>query len=510
METTSPSTASVTPSFLPPAFEHRYADLSAALHAAQAPVPVAAPELLEVNASLAHELGLSAQWLASEDGVAMFAGNAVPRDAIPVATAYAGHQFGHFVPSLGDGRAVLLGELLHVDGQLREVQLKGAGRTPFSRGGDGRNWIGPVLREYVTSEAMHALGVPTTRALAAVGTGEPVQRETALPGAIIVRVARSHLRVGTFQYFAARGDVESLRVLVDFAIERHYPDSADESNTPLALLERVVAAQASLVAHWMSLGFIHGVMNTDNCSIAGDTIDYGPCAFMDAFEAAKVFSSIDVQGRYAWRNQPAIAAWNVSQLAQSLLPLIDANPERGIELAQASLDRFAPLYEQAWGGRLADKLGIDNVDGRARVLGEELLALMETGGVDFTRGFRALADEREEAIASLFSSVPDEIDAWRVRHAAALADGDAAESGMDASEIATRRQSSRQSNCPVRIPRNHQVERAIRAAIDERDLRPFQSLLVATADPYEHDERHVAFELPPLDEERVMQTFCGT
>ena len=303
-------------------FNNSYAALPEVFFARQPPVAVASPALIKLNDSLAQSLGLDADFLASESGIAMLSGNVVPDGADPIAMAYAGHQFGNWVPQLGDGRAILLGEVIDKQGVRQDIQLKGAGRTPFSRGGDGRNWLGPVLREYVISEAMAMLGVPTTRSLAAVSTGEFVFREAAMPGAILTRVARSHVRVGTFQYFIARNNIDAIKALTEHVIERHYPEAADAENPALALLQNVVIAQAKLVAHWQSIGFIHGVMNTDNCSISGDTIDYGPCAFMDTYEAAKVFSSIDVMKRYAYQNQPRVAQWNVMNLAQCLLDLM--------------------------------------------------------------------------------------------------------------------------------------------------------------------------------------------
>ena len=376
------------------------------------PVPVRAPRLLALNEALTRTLGLSPDALRSADGVAVLAGNRVPDGAEPLAMAYAGHQFGHWVPRLGDGRAILLGELRDEAGTLLDVHLKGAGRTPFSRGGDGRNHYGPALREYAVSEAMHALGVPTTRALAVVATGEGVLRESGLlPGAVLARVARSHVRVGTFQYPVSRGDDEALGALVGHVIERHYPELADAERPALALLEAVVARQAELVARWMALGFVHGVMNTDNCSVTGDTIDYGPCAFMDAFAAATAFSAIDVQRRYAWANQPSIAHWNLGVLAQCLLGPIDGNRERAVSLAQRALDRFPERYRAAWARRLGAKLGFADAGEAELALGESLLELMERSSADFTRTFRALARDP----ASVADEVADDDGRFRGR-----------------------------------------------------------------------------------------------
>src|ERR687893_1897549 len=343
---------------LPLPFDNTYARLPERFFARVAPTPVRAPRLVRVNAPLATQLGLDPEWVASEEGVAVLAGNHVAETAEPIATAYAGHQFGNFVPQLGDGRAILLGELIDRAGERRDLQLKGAGRTPFSRGGDGRASLGPVLREYVVSEAMAALGVPTTRALAAVTTGETVIRETVLPGAILTRVASSHIRVGTFQFFASRGDAEGVRLLADHVIARHYPEAARAEKPYRALLDAVVRAQAELIARWMLVGFIHGVMNTDNMSVAGETIDYGPCAFIDAYDPAAVFSSIDSFGRYAYGNQPNIAKWNLARLAETLLPLLAEGEEAAIAQAHEALDAFAPAFEAAYHAGLRKKLGL--------------------------------------------------------------------------------------------------------------------------------------------------------
>ena len=478
-----------------------YARLPAGLWEPVDPVPVAAPRLLALNEALAVSLGLDPGALRAEAGVATLAGNRVPEGATPLAMAYAGHQFGHFVPRLGDGRAVLLGELEGEGGTLVDVHLKGAGRTPFSRGGDGRNHFGPALREYAVSEAMHALGVPTTRALAVVATGESVLREAGpLPGAVLVRAARSHVRVGTFQYPVSRGDDEAVRALVDHVIARHYPEVADAERPALALLEAVIGRQAELVARWMALGFVHGVMNTDNTSITGDTIDYGPCAFMDAFAAGTAFSAIDVQRRYAWANQPAIAHWNLGVLAQCLLGPIDPDRERAVELAQGALDRFPARYREAWAGRLGAKIGLPGAGEPELALGEALLALMEETGADFTRTFRALARD-PEAAEDAFGDERGRYRAWLGERAARLG-----ERGVGADEA---RRTMLGAN-PARIPRNHRVEAAIRAAVEEDDLGPFERLVAATARPYEEDEAFAGHELAPVPEELVTRTFCGT
>ena len=372
-------------------FDNTYAALPPQFYARLAPVPVAAPRLLALNAPLARALGLDPDALATPEGVAMLAGNALPDGAAPIALAYAGHQFGSFVPSLGDGRAILLGEILAPDGRRFDLQLKGSGRTPFSRAGDGRAALGPVLREFLLAEAMAALGIPTTRALAAVATGETVLRETALPGAVLARVASSHLRVGTFQYFAARQDADSLRRLVAYAIARHDPEAAAAPCPALVLLEGVVARQAALIARWMAVGFIHGVMNTDNCTISGETIDYGPCAFLDEYDPAKVFSSIDTYGRYAFANQPGIALWNLARLAECLLGELAETEEAAIEVAKSALDGFRPHFEAAWGQALAAKIGLSATPENL-ALASSLLDLMAVQKADFTLAFAALAE----------------------------------------------------------------------------------------------------------------------
>jgi uncharacterized protein YdiU (UPF0061 family) len=454
-------------------FDNSFVNLPKSFYMRQNPVPVAAPALVVFNHGLAAEIGVSAE----DFPVEVLAGNAVPEGAAPLAAAYAGHQFGGFSPQLGDGRAVLLGEVVGPDGTRRDIQLKGAGRTFFSRGGDGRAAIGPVLREYLVSEAMHALGVPTTRALAAITTGEPVQRETPLPGAVLTRVAQSHLRVGSFQFHYARQDKAALETLADYARARHFP----EADGPLGLLDGVVAAQAELVAKWMGLGFIHGVMNTDNTSISGETIDYGPCAFMDAYHPETVFSSIDRQGRYAYANQPEIALWNLSQLAQTLVPLVGE-----VEKLEASLNRFNGLYTAAFTRIFSAKLGL-----AAQDMGfiTETLKMMADEGVDFTLFFRRLAYGQE--IESLFqtpSTAHTWQAAWQKRHAPSA--------DMKAVN-------------PVFIPRNHRIEAAVSAA-EQGDLAPFETLRRLLAKPYETQPALASYEAPPSKEERVLATFCGT
>ncbi|MDP2086172.1 MAG: YdiU family protein [Gemmobacter sp.] len=472
-------------------FDNSYARLPERMFSRQDPVAVVAPGLIAINPRLAAEMGLDPEVLARPDWVDVFAGNRVPDGAEPLAQAYAGHQFGGWVPQLGDGRAILLGEHIGPDGRRWDVQLKGAGRTMFSRGGDGRAWVGPVIREYLVSEAMHALGVPTTRALAAVTTGEVVYREARLPGAVLTRVASSHLRVGTFQFFAARGDTEALRLLTDMALARHYP----HAEGALGLLGQAVAAQARLVARWMALGFIHGVMNTDNAHVGGITIDYGPCAFLDAYHPGRVFSSIDRSGRYAYANQPQIAVWNMAQLASCLLPLIDADPNRAIEPATAVLHGFEAAWQAEWLAQFRAKLGLATADEGDRALIEGLLDRMADGEADFTRTFRALAEGGAEAE---FRD-PAALRAWEpLWHARLAAEGRTPEQAQTAMRAVN----------PAIIPRNHRIEAAIEAAV-AGDLGPFRALEAALARPFDaapDDPLRAA----PAPAEAVHQTFCGT
>lgn len=463
-------------------FDNSYARLPDGFFTRTPPTPVSDAGLVALNDPLAARLGLDAEWLRSAEGLAMLAGNALPEGAEPIAMAYAGHQFGGFVPQLGDGRAVLLGEIVAPDGARFDLQLKGSGQTPFSRRGDGRAWLGPVLREYLVSEFMAAMGVPTTRSLAAVTTGERVQRETALPGAVLTRVASSHIRVGTFEYFAVRGDLAALRALTEHVIARHYP----QANGPLSLLDGVIARQAETIAQWMALGFIHGVMNTDNMAVSGETIDYGPCAFMDVYHPDKVFSSIDQMGRYRWSEQPQIAVWNLAQLATCLIPLMGER-EAAIEAATRSVHAFPALYQAAWLRRFGEKLGLDaHPDDRPLI--ERLLGLMAAAGADFTRVFAGLADgtARDEFID------PAGFDAWH-------RDWQARQ--PDAALMA-------HAN-PRRIPRNHRIEEAISAAV-AGDLAPFRRLCDAVTHPRDEHEDWGDLAIAPLPDEVVRRTFCGT
>ncbi len=484
---------------MPPAiaFDNTYARLPARFFARVQPTKVASPRIISVNQRLAEVLGINPALLCGPEGAALLCGNRVPEGAEPIAQAYAGHQFGGFSPQLGDGRAVLLGEIVGQDGVRRDIQLKGAGPTPFSRRGDGRAALGPVLREYLISEAMAALGIPTTRALAAVTTGERVYRETALPGGVFTRVAASHIRVGTFQYFAARGDVDGIRTLADYVIARHYPEAAAAANPYRALLDGIIARQAALIPQWLMVGFIHGVMNTDNMAVSGETIDYGPCAFMDVYDPAAVFSSIDEGARYAYSKQPAIAFWNLTRLAEALLPLLAETQEAGVEVAQDALAPFGPRFEAGYLDRLRQKIGLGAAEDGA--LARDLLLRMAMNGADFTLTFRRLCDaaegpEGDAAVRALFAdgAVYDE---WAVRWRERLQPGAAA--------------SMRGVN-PAVIPRNHLVEEAITAAVRRDEFGPFEALLEATAHPYEDRPDGDRFVAPPEVVDPYYQTFCGT
>ncbi len=495
-------------------FDNTYARLPDRFFSRVAPTPVRAPRLIQVNRVLAEALGVEVASLESAEGLKVLAGNAVAAGSEPIALAYAGHQFGNFVPQLGDGRAILLGEVVGKDGARRDVQLKGAGPTPYSRRGDGRAALGPVLREYLVSEAMAALGIPTTRALAAVTTGETVVREELQPGGVLTRVAASHIRVGTFEFFAARQDRDALSRLASYALARHYPHAMGSGNDALALLEQVTLAQASLVARWLGVGFIHGVMNTDNCSIAGETLDYGPCAFLDEYDPRKVFSSIDRGGRYAFVNQPRIALWNLARLAEALLPLLGKDEEEGARVATERLGRFPGAFGVAHRAVLRAKLGLStgktaDEEEQDGALAADLLERMAAQGVDFTLLFRRLAAsaaggaEADGPTAALFSdpgAFHDWAAKWRARLARQDVTPDACAAGM------------RRVN-PAFIPRNHRIEEVIRAAVDHDELGPFERMLDVVTRPYDEraDEPEVArFAEPPRDEERVQATFCGT
>ncbi|MEQ8265192.1 protein adenylyltransferase SelO [Pseudohaliea sp.] len=483
-------------------FDNSYARLPAHFYARLDPTPVRKPGLLRVNRPLCAALGIDADWLASEAGVAVIAGNAVPEGAEPLAAAYAGHQFGQYNPQLGDGRALLLGELLDREGRRFDIQLKGSGPTPWSRGGDGRAPLGPVLREYLVSEGMYALGVPTTRALAAVTTGERVMRDGIEPGAVLARVASSHIRVGTFQYFAVRGDREALETLLGHVIKRHYPDLAGAGNPALALLEAVIARQAGLIASWQHLGFIHGVMNTDNMLLCGETVDYGPCAFMEAFHPETVFSSIDHGGRYAYQNQPGIAHWNLVRFAETLLPLLHDGQEEAIALAQEALGTFPRLFSEAHAAGLARKLGLRALRPDDDDLVEGLFAALAEDGADFTLAFRHLTEfDGPDAgdFEGLFQA-GNALSAWLPRWQERLA--------ADGEDPDARRARQRGAN-PVFIPRNHLVQATIEAA-EGGDLAPFRRLAERVAEPWTWDPADADLARPARPEEQVRRTFCGT
>ena len=483
------------------AFDNTYARELEDFYLTSKAAQVARPSLVKLNRDLAEELGLDAGALDSDEGAKIFAGNETPEGAAPLAQAYAGHQFGGFVPRLGDGRALLLGEVIDRNGRRRDIQLKGSGPTPFSRSGDGRAALGPVLREYIIGEAMHALGIPTTRGLAAVVTGEPVFREEgALPGAILTRVAASHVRVGTFQFFAARGEQAKVRRLADYVIERHYRELKGHANPYLGLLERVCDSQAALIASWMHVGFIHGVMNTDNMAISGETIDYGPCAFMDYYDPATVFSSIDIRGRYAYANQPKIAQWNLARLAETLVPLIDADEKRAIARATEVVHGFPEIYERHWLKGMRAKLGLVSEDEADLNLATGFLAAMEGKRVDYTLAFRYLADAalgREEPIRALFAD-PSAYDLWSGHWRARLA--------REAVTPLARAQALRRVN-PAFIPRNHRVEAALSAAVERADYAPFETLLNILSRPFDDRPELAAFAEPPPEGQSHYRTF---
>jgi len=486
-------------------FDNSYARLPDAFFAPVEPTPVEAPRLVAFNRPLAEELGLDADAL-ERHGAAYFSGNVALPGALPLAMAYAGHQFGQFVPQLGDGRAILLGEVIDREGRRRDIQLKGAGPTPFSRRGDGRAALGPVLREYIVSEAMHALGVPTTRALAAVSTGQPVYRERVLPGAVFTRVAASHVRVGTFQFFAARGDGENLRILADHVIGRHYPELKGAEKPYIALLDAVAERQAGLIAKWLGIGFIHGVMNTDNMTISGETIDFGPCAFMDRYDPRTVYSSIDRGGRYAFGNQPMIGQWNIARLAEAMLPILDEDEDKALEAANAAVARFMDRFQDHWKTVIRAKLGLGEAEEEAdQALIRDLLVTLYEQKADYTLAFRRLADAAEspEADAALGALLEDGaaltswLAAWRARLS------------RDETLPPARAAAMRRVN-PAFIPRNHKVEEALTAATDHGDFSLFEALNDVLAKPYEDQPRFAAYAAPPKPGEEITATFCGT
>ncbi len=487
-------------------FNNTYVQLPERFYSKQTPSPVAKPELIRVNDELANLLAVDPAWLKSEEGIATIAGNQVPRGAEPIATVYAGHQFGAWNPQLGDGRAILLGEVVGTNGQRYDLQLKGAGQTPYSRMGDGRAPLGPVIREYIVSEAMHALGIPTSRALAAVTTGEPVYREETLPGAVLARVASSHIRIGTVQFFTSREDHEALALLVDHTLARHYPDSYDSGMTTgekaLSLLDNVMRAQADLVARWQMVGFIHGVMNTDNMLLSGETIDYGPCAFMDTYNPEAVFSSIDHGGRYAFRNQPGIAHWNLACLAQALVPVLSEDEDTGINAARDALENFPSYFLDANINGLRAKLGLTSKQEGDEQLAKDFLDLLETHQLDFTLSFRRLSemagDETELSVSKL-AGFPSAFDEWMARWETRCS-----------TEEYPQRQAGMMATNPAMIPRNHLIEEAIQQASENGDFALFHSLVDHLATPFELEGKPEKFLKRPRPEEVVRQTFCGT
>ena len=490
-------------------FEHGYVEQLPEFVVAVQPAQVPKPSLLQFNQSLASELGINLEKLTTDVVPRIFSGNELPSDARPVAQAYAGHQFGNFVPQLGDGRAMLLGEVVDRQGKRHDVALKGSGRTSFSRGGDGKAAVGPVLREYLIGEAMHALGIPTTRALAAVATGENVMRERSLPGAVLTRVAASHVRVGTFQFFAARRQTEQVQKLADYVIQRHYPQASEDSQRYQSLLRCVVERQANLVARWMLVGFIHGVMNTDNMTISGETIDYGPCAFMESYDPQTVFSSIDRNGRYAYVNQRTIALWNLARFAETLLPLIDPeDTDRAVADAMAILDTFVPTFEQYWYRGAWKKLGLadgdkpDTVSESQRNLVDDWFAMLEKNNADYTLAWRYLAEAAEDnanELRSLFTE-STELDPW-------LEQWTGLQNGAESSRLAA---AIRAAN-PLYIPRNQLVEEALAAASDDGDLTPFENLLEVVQHPFNENPQWARYALPaPAEFTACYKTFCGT
>jgi uncharacterized protein YdiU (UPF0061 family) len=467
------------------------------------PEPRHAPRLIKLNRALAEEIGIRPEELATQDGARVLAGNVVPKGAEPIAQAYAGHQFGNFQPQLGDGRALLLGEVIDRKGCRRDIQLKGCGRTPFSRNGDGKAAVGPMLREYLMGEALYHLGIPATRALAVAATGERVHREDILPGAVLTRVAASHIRIGTFEYFAARGDMVSLRRLADYTIRRHYPALARRPRSEF--LHEVVLRLAGLVAGWMGAGFIHGVMNTDNMTLSGETIDFGPCAFLEHYDPGTVFSSIDHHGRYAYGNQPAIAQWNLARFAETLLPLLDDDAERAISLATEAINAFPEHYGNAWLAAARRKLGLERAEAEDAGIARDFLAAMQAAQADYTLAWRRLADAAEgrpEELLSLFSANPDKLDEWLPRWRTRLG-----REARQMDEIAT---AMRCAN-PWLIPRNYLVEQALEAASSNGDLAPFNQLLDALTAPYDERDAARSYAVPATREHTAQyRTFCGT
>ena len=485
-------------------FDNSYSRLPGQFYTRQNPVPVSAPSLIRVNHALAEKLGIDPIWLESEEGIATITGNKIPVGGDPIATVYAGHQFGGWSPQLGDGRAILLGEILDKENQRYDFQLKGSGPTPYSRGGDGRASLGPILREYIVSEAMAAFHIPTTRILAAASTGDHVYRQNILPGAILVRIAKSHIRIGTFEFFSSLNDQESLKILADHVIQRHYPDAAEHENPVLAMLDAVIENQAHLIASWQQIGFIHGVMNTDNILLSGETIDYGPCAFMDKYHPETVFSSIDRNGRYAYGNQPTIGRWNLIQLAQVLIPLLNKDPKKATELAQESIIKYISLLTKSYQNGMTLKLGICNAIPDDIKLIKDLLDIMAEDKMDYTLTFRYLSDLAGDdtgkgvgSLVTLSEKFSSWLDRWRKRLV------------LDA-QTSIQRQARMYARNPVFIPRNHLIEEIIQAAVENGDFHPFHQLVDILNHPFEYKSALKKYALAPRPEQVVHETFCGT
>lgn len=477
--------------------DNSYSRLPKPFFTSQSPTPVCSPKLIVLNHPLAASLGLDAQVLQGYEGVSVFAGNQIPEGSLPLAQAYAAHQFGHFT-MLGDGRAILLGEQITPKGQRFDIQLKGSGRTPYSRGGDGRAALGPMLREYIISEAMHGLGIPTTRSLAVVTTGETVIREKDQPGAILTRVAASHLRIGTFQYASKWTTTEELRTLADYTLQRHFPEVQADENKYLSLLQEVIKGQAELIAKWQLVGFIHGVMNTDNMALSGETIDYGPCAFMDSYDPETVFSSIDREGRYAYGNQPHIAAWNLARFAETLLPLLHVEQVKAVKLAQDEVSSFEELYHHHWLAGMRAKLGIFNEELEDEALIEGLLSMMKKYGADYTNTFNALTfDKRPDADIFVSTDFDQWYDLWQARL------GRQQESKASSQQLMQR-------NNPALIPRNHRVEEALQAAVKHRDYSVMERFIDVLSCPYAHSPEQAEYSVLPEKSNRSYRTFCGT
>ncbi|OBZ19262.1 hypothetical protein A8L34_07020 [Bacillus sp. FJAT-27264] len=478
-------------------FDNSYAALPEMLFTRQHPTPVRDPKLAIVNHALASSLGLNSEYLESSDGLAELAGNEVPEGSSPLAQAYAGHQFGRF-NMLGDGRALLLGEQITPSGERFDIQLKGSGQTPYSRAGDGRAALGPMLREYIISEAMYGLGIPTTRSLAVVATGQNIARETELPGAVLTRIAASYLRVGTFQYVAKWGTIEDLRTLADYTLQRHYPEAEKEENRYLALLQGIIQRQASLIAQWQLVGFIHGVMNTDNIALSGETIDYGPCAFLDTYDLGTVFSSIDTGGRYAFGNQPNIAAWDLARFAETLLPLLHEDAEQAVKLGEEAISQFAVLFDKHWLSGMRAKLGFFNEESQDEALIEDLLGMMQKQGADYTNTFLALTDDKlEDTVLFGTAEFGEWVERWNTR-----------KSRQPESDAASQ-ELMRKTN-PAVIPRNHRVEEALEAAVTHGDYSVMTQLLETLSDPFAHTPEQAKYCKPADPSELPYRTYCGT